>query len=133
MIELIVFVVPVASVLLGAYSKLFNSETSAIEYIDCRNKYGAKFQMLKAPQVLLTSLCFIISPLFISTGVFWSVLGGILLLGNIAFLLLHDGQLAIPDLCSNEFEVFITKRKKEALYGSSIIFLWIISWLYEWI
>jgi hypothetical protein len=133
MVELIVFVVPIASVLLGAYRKLFNSEKSAIEYIDFRNKYGAKFQMLKAPQVFLTSLCFIISPIFISTGMLWSVLGGILLLGNIAFLLLHDGQLAIPDLCSNEFEVFVTKRKKEALYGSSIIGLWIISWLYEWI
>jgi|TARA_R110000737_G_scaffold328635_1_gene343397 hypothetical protein len=133
MIELIVLVVPIVSVLLGAYRKLFNSEKSAIEYIDFRNKYGAKLQMLKAPQVFLTSLCFIISPLFISTGILWSVLGGILLLGNVTFLLLHDGQLTIPDLCSNEFEVFITKRKKEALYGSIIICLWIISWLNEWI
>jgi len=85
MVELIVFVVPIASVLLGAYRKLFNSEKSAIEYIDFRNKYGAKFQMLKAPQVFLTSLCFIISPIFISTGMLWSVLGGIFLLGNILF------------------------------------------------
>jgi len=132
MVELIVFVVPVISVLFGAYRKLFNSEKSAIEYIDCRNKYGAKSQMLKAPQVFLTSLCFIASPQFISTGIIWSVLGGILLLGNIVFLLLHDGQLTIPDLCSNEFEIFMNKRKKEALYGSAFICFWIISWLYEW-
>ena len=133
MIELIVLVVPIVSVLLGVYRKLFNSEKSAIEYIDYRNKYGAKFQMLKAPQVFLTSLCFIFSPFFISTGILWSVLGGILLLGNVTFLLLHDGQLTIPDLCSEEFEIFIVKRKKEALYGSIIICLWITSWLYEWI
>jgi len=133
MVELIVLIVPIVSVLLGAYRKLFNSEKSAIEYIDFRNKYGAKFQILKAPQVFITSMCFIISPLFISAGILWSVLGGILLLGNVTFILLHDGQLTIPDLSSNEFEVFITKRKKEALFGSIIILLWIISWLYEFI
>ena len=77
------FVVPITSVFFGAYRKLLNSEKSAIEYIDCRNKYVAKSHMLKAPQVLITSLCFIISVLFISTGILWAILLGILLLGNI--------------------------------------------------
>jgi len=132
LIELVVFIIPVISFLIGAYQKIFNSERAAIEFIDFRNKYGAKIQMLKKPRVFLAYGCFIVSPLYISTGIIWSVFGVILLLGSIAFLLFSDGQTATPDLCSTEFEKFIVKRKKGVFIGGSIISLWIVSWFISW-
>lgn len=133
LIELVVFFVPTISFLISAHQKLINSERSAIEFIDFRNKFGTKAQMLKSPGPWLAFVCFIVSPLYISTGVVWSVLGVVLLLGNIAYLMFHDGQVATPDLCSADFERFIIKRRKQAFFGSFLITLWIACWLVDWI
>lgn len=132
LIELVVFIIPILSFLVGAYPKLYNSERAAIEFIDFRNKYGARTQMLKYPRGFFSYACFIASPLYISTGIIWSVFGAILLLGSIAFLLFHDGQIATPDFFSKEFDKFIMKRKKQAYIGGSIIALWIVCWLFSW-
>ena len=128
MVEYFIFLLPILITCIGVYQKLFRSEESAIAFINSRNKFGSKGHMLRSPFVFLVYLSFMLSSLFIPLGLFWAVIGTVLLLGTIAYLIFSDGIIYVPDLLSPEFDALVIKRKKQAIVSSLIVLLWVISW-----
>ena len=128
MVEYFIFLLPILVTCIGVYQKFFRSEESAIAFINSRNKFGSKGHMLRSPFVFLVYLSFMLSSLFIPLGLYWAVIGTVLLLGTIAYLIFSDGIIYIPELLSPEFDALVIKRKKQAIVSSLIVLLWVISW-----
>jgi len=128
MFEYLIFALPILFVGYGVYQKVFQAEESAITFINTRNRYGAKGHMLRSPFYFLVLLSFIFSVFFIPLGWAWCALGVIILAGTVAYLIFSDGKVVTPDLVSSDFDIFVFKRKKQALVSCIVAFVWILSW-----
>ncbi len=132
MIELVVFFLPIITGIWAIYPKVMKAEESAIRYVDFENKHGAKSRILNSPSFIIQMCAYIAAPLYISSGWVWFTLGCIFLIWLCTYLIFGDGKTVTPDLCSTEFDEFILKRKKQAITGSLVLVMWVISWVVEY-
>jgi len=132
MIELVVFLLPIITGVAGIYPKVMQVEESAISFVDFENKHGAKARMLNSPRFFIQMFAYIASPMYITLGWGWFAIGCVFLVWMCAYILFSDGKTVTPDLCSSDFDKFVLKRKKQALTGSLILILWVVSWVVEY-
>ena len=132
MIELLIFLLPIITAGIGIYQKTILDEGSAISFVDYANKHGAKARTLKSPRFYLQLTAYIISPLYISFGWVWMILGVTLLIWMGVYFLFGDEKTVTPNLCSSDFDKLVLKRRKQAMVSSVVIILWIASWVVEY-
>ena len=129
MIEVIVFLVPIVVIGTNVYQRFFNSENSAVENIIIVNEYGVKGLNIKQPSKYLCLSAFIISPVYISMGWAWMILGIMLLASSVALIFFDDIKVTMPEIGSDDFDNFVDTRKKKALIGTIVTLIWVVSWL----
>lgn len=132
MIELLIFLLPIITAGIGIYQKTILDEGSAISFVDYANKHGAKARTLNSPRFYLQLTAYIISPLYISFGWVWMVLGITLFIWMGSYFLFGDGKTVTPNLCSSELDNLVLKRRKQAITSSVVMLLWIASWVVEY-
>ncbi len=128
MFEYLIFVLPILFLGFEIYHKVFQAEESAIAFINTRNRYGPKGHMLRSPFYFLGLLSFILSVFFIPLGWAWCALGAFIMSGTVAYLIFSDGKEVTPDLVSSDFDIFVLKRKRQALVSCIVALVWILSW-----
>ena len=128
MIELLVFLVPIVVNITVIYRRVFKAEESAIAYIKYVNTNGIRVEMLWSPWRYLTLIAYFMSPLYISLGWIWFSLASIFSIILVMFFIAREPNVKMPKISSKEFDIFINKRKKQAIWKLVGIICWIASW-----
>jgi len=129
--ELAIFLLPLIANTYTIIVRNVFAQSSTKKHIDALGKYGLKGVLFRNPNVLIVPVCFVSSYWYLSVGLFWLILGVVVLLG-VAFVLLSPSYpLNLPEPETKEFNDLRIKRQLQTIGTAAIGVAWFLSWEYN--
>lgn len=126
--EILVFLIPVASMVKKIIERAVFAEKSATADIEEINECGMKGHFLRSPFLVLSLPSLVASYWYIGVGWLWAGVGLAAIAGLVLFMVIPSQPVVMPNVGSVEYFKLIRKRRKQAGIQAAILVAWVLSW-----